>query len=133
MSFYHYRHLLCCDVTKCYRHNHVSTSDQCPHVTLLSPTPVTTVPPDICSDNIASQDNFIADTTDNSDMRKETPMEWCMEGKSMTLNDTGCPIIMQYSRYGYYDQHGKLNIVNYTADPYKGFHAEGEHVPQPQY
>ena len=38
-----------------------------------------------------------------------------------------------FRRYGYYDQHGKLNIVNYTADPYKGFHAEGEHVPQPQY
>ena len=38
-----------------------------------------------------------------------------------------------HGRYGYYDQYGKLNIVNYTADPYKGFHAEGEHVPKPQY
>ena len=38
-----------------------------------------------------------------------------------------------HGRYGYYDQHGKLQVVNYTADPYKGFHAEGEHVPQPQY
>lgn len=38
-----------------------------------------------------------------------------------------------HGRYGYYDQHGKLQVVNYTADPYGGFHAEGEHVPQPQY
>ena len=54
-----------------------------------------------------------------------------MEGE----NDRNiCIIFMNiFRRYGYYDQHGKLNIVNYTADPYKGFHAEGEHVPQPQY
>merc|ERR1719412_2976789 len=38
-----------------------------------------------------------------------------------------------HGRYGYYDQHGKLQVVNYTADPVKGFHAEGEHVPKPQY
>ena len=31
-----------------------------------------------------------------------------------------------HGRYGYYDQYGKLNIVNYTADPHHGFHAEGE-------
>ena len=37
------------------------------------------------------------------------------------------------SRYGYYDQAGKLQVVNYTADPVAGFHAEGEHVPKPQY
>ncbi len=36
-------------------------------------------------------------------------------------------------RYGYYDQEGKLQIVNYTADPVAGFHAEGEGVPKPQY
>lgn len=33
-------------------------------------------------------------------------------------------------RYGFFDKYGKLKIVNYTADPYKGFHAEGAHVPQ---
>ena len=38
-----------------------------------------------------------------------------------------------HGRYGYYDQEGKLQIVNYTADPVTGFHAEGEHVPKPQY
>ena len=57
-----------------------------------------------------------------------------------------------HGRYGYYDQEGKLQIVNYTADPQTGFHAEGwlgsqlavdfdnllcffsgEHVPKPQY
>ena len=38
-----------------------------------------------------------------------------------------------HGRYGYYDQEGKLQVVNYTADPVKGFHAEGEHVPKPQY
>ena len=38
-----------------------------------------------------------------------------------------------HGRYGYYDQEGKLQIVNYTADPVKGFHAEGDHVPKPQY
>ena len=37
------------------------------------------------------------------------------------------------ARMGAIMQHGKLQVVNYTADPYKGFHAEGEHVPQPQY
>jgi hypothetical protein len=38
-----------------------------------------------------------------------------------------------HGRYGYYDQAGKLQIVNYTADPQNGFHADGEHVPKPQY
>jgi len=38
-----------------------------------------------------------------------------------------------HGRYGYYDQAGKLQVVNYTADPHSGFHAEGEHVPKPQY
>jgi len=38
-----------------------------------------------------------------------------------------------HGRYGYYDQAGKLQIVNYHADPQKGFYAEGEHVPTPQY
>ena len=38
-----------------------------------------------------------------------------------------------HGRYGYYDQAGKLQIVNYSADPQTGFHAEGEHVPKPQY
>jgi len=38
-----------------------------------------------------------------------------------------------HGRYGYYDQEGKLQIVNYTADPETGFHAEGEHVPKPVY
>jgi hypothetical protein len=38
-----------------------------------------------------------------------------------------------HGRYGYYDQAGKLQVVNYTADPEAGFHAEGEHVPKPQY
>jgi len=38
-----------------------------------------------------------------------------------------------HGRYGYYDQEGKLQIVNYTADPYAGFHAEGDHVPKPGY
>ena len=32
-------------------------------------------------------------------------------------------------RYGFFDRHGKLQIVNYSADPYDGFHAEGAHVP----
>jgi len=36
-------------------------------------------------------------------------------------------------RYGYYDQEGKLQIVNYRADPQTGFHADGDHVPKPQY
>jgi len=38
-----------------------------------------------------------------------------------------------HGRYGYYDQEGKLQVVNYTADPKTGFHAEGEHVPKPAY
>ncbi|XP_023341273.1 uncharacterized protein LOC111711216 [Eurytemora carolleeae] len=38
-----------------------------------------------------------------------------------------------HGRYGYYDQEGKLQIVNYTADPEAGFHAEGDHVPKPEY
>jgi len=38
-----------------------------------------------------------------------------------------------HGRYGYYDQAGKLQIVNYTADPVGGFNAEGEHVPKPEY
>lgn len=29
-------------------------------------------------------------------------------------------------RYGYYDQTGKLRIVNYSAHPEHGFHAEGD-------
>jgi hypothetical protein len=33
-------------------------------------------------------------------------------------------------RYGFFDQQGKLNVVNYTADPEKGFHAEGDSVPK---
>lgn len=38
-----------------------------------------------------------------------------------------------HGRYGYYDQEGKLQVVNYTADPKTGFHAEGDHVPKPAY
>lgn len=38
-----------------------------------------------------------------------------------------------HGRYGYYDQEGKLQVVNYTADPETGYHADGEHVPKPQY
>jgi len=38
-----------------------------------------------------------------------------------------------HGRYGYYDQEGKLQIVNYKADPQTGFHADGDHVPKPQY
>jgi len=38
-----------------------------------------------------------------------------------------------HGRYGYYDQEGKLQVVNYTADPKTGFHADGKHVPKPQY
>jgi len=38
-----------------------------------------------------------------------------------------------HGRYGYYDQAGKLQVVNYTADPVDGYHAEGEHVPKPNY
>ena len=42
-------------------------------------------------------------------------------------------IKLSMPRYGYYDQAGKLQVVSYTADPQTGFHAEGEHVPRPQY
>ena len=42
-------------------------------------------------------------------------------------------LYLTLSRYGYYDQAGKLQVVSYTADPHTGFHAEGEHVPRPQY
>ena len=38
-----------------------------------------------------------------------------------------------HGRYGYYDQEGKLQVVTYTSDPEGGFHAEGEHVPKPNY
>lgn len=38
-----------------------------------------------------------------------------------------------HGRYGYYDQSGKLQIVNYSADPKLGFRAEGENVPKPQF
>jgi hypothetical protein len=37
-----------------------------------------------------------------------------------------------HGRYGYYTD-GKLQIVNYSADPVGGFHAQGDHVPKPQY
>lgn len=33
-------------------------------------------------------------------------------------------------RYGFFDHYGKLQLINYSADPYKGFHAEGAHVPK---
>lgn len=33
-------------------------------------------------------------------------------------------------RYGFYDQLGKLQVVNYSADPVLGFHAEGAGVPE---
>jgi hypothetical protein len=42
-------------------------------------------------------------------------------------------LLLLLCRYGYYDQEGKLQIVNYTADPVAGFHADGEGVPKPQY
>jgi hypothetical protein len=32
-------------------------------------------------------------------------------------------------RYGFFDRNGKLQVVNYTADPKTGFHAEGDRVP----
>jgi len=38
-----------------------------------------------------------------------------------------------HGRYGFYDQEGKLQVVNYSADPQKGFHAEGDHVPKRGY
>ena len=31
-------------------------------------------------------------------------------------------------RFGFFDKYGKLQVTNYSADPYKGFHAEGAHV-----
>jgi len=33
-------------------------------------------------------------------------------------------------RYGFYDKYGKLQVVNYEADPIHGFHAEGAAVPK---
>ena len=33
-------------------------------------------------------------------------------------------------RYGFYDKYGKLHVVNYSADPIHGFHAEGAGVPE---
>jgi len=33
-------------------------------------------------------------------------------------------------RYGFYDEYGKLKVVNYEADPIHGFHAEGDGVPK---
>ena len=30
-------------------------------------------------------------------------------------------------KYGFYDDHGKLNLVNYEAHPQNGFHAERGH------
>ena len=33
-------------------------------------------------------------------------------------------------RYGFFDKHGKLQVINYSADPYAGFHAEGAGVPE---
>jgi len=33
-------------------------------------------------------------------------------------------------RYGFFDQYGDLKVVNYSADPYKGYHAEGAGVPE---
>jgi len=38
-----------------------------------------------------------------------------------------------HGRYGFYDQEGKLQVVNYSADPKGGFHAEGDHVPKRGY
>lgn len=35
-----------------------------------------------------------------------------------------------HGRYGYYDSHGKLRIVNYTAHPEHGFSAEGNFGPK---
>ena len=52
---------------------------------------------------------------------------------SRHLSATQIIFIISDSRYGYYDQAGKLQVVSYTADPHTGFHAEGEHVPRPQY
>lgn len=33
-------------------------------------------------------------------------------------------------RYGFYDKHGQLQVINYHADPVHGFHAEGAGVPK---
>jgi len=33
-------------------------------------------------------------------------------------------------RYGFFDVDGELKVVNYSADPYAGFHAEGDGIPQ---
>lgn len=33
-------------------------------------------------------------------------------------------------RYGFFDKYGKLQVTNYSADPYEGFHAEGAAVPE---
>lgn len=33
-------------------------------------------------------------------------------------------------RYGFFDKYGKLQVINYSADPYEGFHAEGAAVPE---
>ena len=33
-------------------------------------------------------------------------------------------------RYGFFDKYGDLKVVNYSADPYAGFHAEGAGVPE---
>ena len=33
-------------------------------------------------------------------------------------------------RYGFYDKYGKLQVINYEADPIHGFHAEGAAVPK---
>lgn len=33
-------------------------------------------------------------------------------------------------RYGFYDKYGVLQVINYTADPVHGFHAEGANVPK---
>ena len=33
-------------------------------------------------------------------------------------------------RYGFFDKYGKLHVVNYSADPIHGFHAEGAGVPE---
>ncbi len=33
-------------------------------------------------------------------------------------------------RYGFFDKYGDLKVVNYSADPYAGFHAQGAGVPK---
>jgi hypothetical protein len=52
-----------------------------------------------------------------------------LHGRSGKLHCTA----LNCSRYGYYDQSGKLQIVNYSADPQSGFHADGENIPVPHY